>query len=71
METAKQPSKKDSQKELLDEDYLMNILRGDMEVKSVEQVIPIVEEKEEPLTQEEVTKIKKNKPKKEVTTTTY
>ena len=31
METAKQPSKKDSQKELLDEDYLMNILRGGLE----------------------------------------
>ncbi|WP_353100839.1 hypothetical protein [Myroides odoratus] len=46
-------------------------MSGDIEVKSVEQVIPIVEEKEEPLTQEVVTKIKEKKPKKEIATTTY
>lgn len=64
METAKQPSKKDTQNELLDEDYLMNIMSGDIEVKSVTQVKPSVEEKEE-------TKVKEKKPKKEVATTTY
>ena len=71
MGTVNQPSKKDSQNELVDEDYLMNIMSGDIEVKSVEQVKPIVEEKEEPLVQEEATKVKEKKPKKEVTTTTY
>ncbi|SDH84248.1 hypothetical protein SAMN05421818_11821 [Myroides phaeus] len=34
MGTVNQPSKKDSQNELLDEDYLMNIMSGDIEVKS-------------------------------------
>ncbi|EKB07806.1 hypothetical protein HMPREF9711_00096 [Myroides odoratimimus CCUG 3837] len=71
METAKQPSKKDSQKELVDEDYLMNIMSGDIEVKSVEQAKLIVEEKEEPLIQEVVTKVKEKKPKKEIATTKY
>lgn len=71
MGTVNQPSKKDSQNELVDEDYLMNIMSGDIEVKSVEQAKPIIEEKEESLIQEEATKIKKNKPKKEVTTTKY
>ncbi|WP_233266138.1 ADP-ribosylglycohydrolase family protein [Myroides fluvii] len=71
METVNQPSKKDTQNELVDEDYLMNILSGDIEVKSVEQAKPIVEEKEEPLIHEEVTKIKEKKPKKEIATTKY
>ncbi|MDM1039753.1 conjugal transfer protein TraB, partial [Myroides odoratimimus] len=34
MGTVNQPSKKDSQNELVDEDYLMNIMSGDIEVKS-------------------------------------
>lgn len=46
-------------------------MSGDIEVKSVEQAKPIVEEKEEPLIQEEVTKVKEKKPKKEIATTTY
>ena len=71
MENSNQPSKKDSQKELVDEDYLMNIMSGDIEVKSVEQAKLIVEEKEEPLIQEVVTKVKEKKPKKEIATTTY
>ncbi|ALU27440.1 DUF3408 domain-containing protein [Myroides odoratimimus] len=71
MGTVNQPSKKDSQNELVDEDYLMNIMSGDIEVKSVEQAKPIVEEKEEPLIQEEVTKVKEKKPKKEIATTKY
>jgi hypothetical protein len=71
MGTVNQPSKKDSQKELVDEDYLMNIMSGDMAVKPVEQAKPIVEEKEEPLIPAEVTKVIEKKPKKEVTTTKY
>lgn len=71
MGTVNQPSKKDSLNELVDEDYLMNIMSGDIEVKSVEQVKPMVEEKEEPLIQKEETKAKENKPKKEVATTKY
>lgn len=71
METAKKPSKKDTQNELLDEDYLMNIMSGDIEVKSATQVKSIVEEKEESLIQKEETKAKEKKPKKEVLTTTY
>ncbi|WP_410879823.1 DUF3408 domain-containing protein [Myroides sp. DW712] len=70
MGTVNQPSKKDTQNELLDEDYLMNIMSGDIEVKSVEQK-PIVEEKEESLIQEKTTKVKENKIKKELATTTY
>ncbi|WP_286468096.1 hypothetical protein [Myroides sp. DF42-4-2] len=58
MGTVNQPSKKNSQNELVDEDYLMNIMSGDIEVKSVEQAKPTVEEKEEPLIQEEETKTK-------------
>ena len=71
MGTVNQPSKKNSQNELVDENYLMNIMSGDIEVKSVEQVKPIVEEKEEPLIQEEATKVKEKKPKKEVVTAKY
>lgn len=71
METVNQPSKKDSQNELVDEDYLMNIMSGDIEVKSVVQPKPIVEEKEEHLIQEEVTKVKEKKLKKEIATTKY
>ncbi|MFM9402574.1 DUF3408 domain-containing protein [Myroides odoratimimus] len=71
MGTVNQPSKKNSQNELVDEDYLMNIMSGDIEVKSVEQVKPIVEEKEDPLIQEEATKVKEKKPKKEVVTAKY
>ncbi len=71
MENSKQPSKKDTQNELVDENYLRNIMSGDLEVKSVEQAKPILEEKEEPLIQEEVTKVKEKKPKKEIATTTY
>ncbi|WP_255492453.1 hypothetical protein [Myroides sp. NP-2] len=71
MEKVKQPSKKDSQNELLDEDYLMNIMSGDIEVKSVEQAKPTVEEKGEPQIQEKTTKFKEKKPKKEVAITTY
>ncbi|MEC4117152.1 DUF3408 domain-containing protein [Myroides phaeus] len=71
MENSKQPSKKGSQNELLHKDYLMNIMSGDIEVKSVEQAKPIVEEKKEPLIQEEVTKVKEKKPKKEIATTKY
>ncbi len=71
MGTVNQPSKKDSQNELVDEDYLMNIMSGDIEVKSVEQAKTIVEEREEPLIHEKVTKVKDKNPKKEVTTTKY
>lgn len=71
MGTAKQPSKKNTKNELLDEEYLMNIMSGDIEVKSVTQVQPIVEEKDESLIQKEETKVKEKKPKKEVATTTY
>ncbi|MDM1507623.1 DUF3408 domain-containing protein [Myroides odoratimimus] len=63
--------KKDIQNELLDEDYLMNIMSGDIEVKSAKQVKPIVEEKEEPLTQKQVTQTKEKKTKKEVSITKY
>ncbi|WP_353103300.1 DUF3408 domain-containing protein [Myroides odoratus] len=70
MGTVNQPSKKDSQNELVDEDYLMNIMSGDIEIKSVEQAKPIVEAIE-PLIQEEVTKVKEKKPKKEIATTKY
>jgi len=71
MGTVNQPSKKDSLNELVDEDYLMNIMSGDMEVKPAKQVKPIAEEKEEPLIQEEVTKVKEKKPKTEIATTKY
>ncbi|AJA68929.1 Protein of unknown function DUF3408 [Myroides sp. A21] len=71
MKTVNQPSKKDNQSELVDEDYLMNIMSGDMEVKPAKQAKPILEEKEEPLIQEEVTKVKEKKPKKEIATTKY
>ncbi|WP_286468045.1 DUF3408 domain-containing protein [Myroides sp. DF42-4-2] len=71
MGTVNQPSKKNTQNELVDEDYLMNIMSGDIEVKSVTQVKPIVEENEEPLSQKEETKVKEKKAKKEVATTKY
>ncbi|UVD80065.1 DUF3408 domain-containing protein [Myroides albus] len=64
-------SKKGTQNELLDEDYLMNIMSGDIEVKSAKQVKPIVEEKEEPVTQKQVPQKKEKKPKKEVAITKY
>ncbi|MDM1517856.1 DUF3408 domain-containing protein [Myroides odoratimimus] len=64
-------SKKESQNELLDEDYLMNIMSGDIEVKSTKQVKPIVEEKEEPLTQKQIAQTREKKPKKEVAITKY
>ena len=64
-------SKKGTQNELLDEDYLMNIMSGDIEVKSAKQVKPIVEEKEEPVIQKPVSQTKEKKPKKEVAITKY
>lgn len=64
-------SKKGTQNELLDEDYLMNIMSGDIEVKSAKQVKPIVEEKEEPVIQKQVPQTKEKKPKKEVAITKY
>ncbi|ALU26611.1 MULTISPECIES: DUF3408 domain-containing protein [Myroides] len=64
-------SKKGTQNELLDEDYLMNIMSGDIEVKSAKQVKPIVEEKEEPVTQKQVPQTKEKKTKKEVAITKY
>ena len=64
-------SKKGNQNELVDEDYLMNIMSGDIEVKSTKQVKPIVEEKEEPIIQKQVPQTKEKKPKKEIATTTY
>ncbi|MDM1442772.1 DUF3408 domain-containing protein [Myroides odoratimimus] len=64
-------SKKGNQNELVDEDYLMNIMSGDIEVKSTKQVKPIVEEKEEPVTQKQVPQTKEKKPKKEVAITKY
>ncbi|MDM1409019.1 DUF3408 domain-containing protein [Myroides sp. DF42-4-2] len=64
-------SKKGTQNELLDEDYLMNIMSGDIEVKSTKQVKPIVEEKEEPAIQKQVPQTKEKKLKKEVAITKY
>ncbi|MDM1383493.1 DUF3408 domain-containing protein [Myroides marinus] len=64
-------SKKGTQNELLDEDYLMNIMSGDIEVKSTKQVKPIIEEKEEPVTQKQVPQAKEKKLKKEVAITKY
>lgn len=64
-------SKKGTQNELLDEDYLMNIMSGDIEVKSTKHVKPIVEEKEEPIIQKQATPTKEKKPKKEVAITKY
>ncbi|MGQ8869955.1 DUF3408 domain-containing protein [Myroides sp. TSA_177.3] len=64
-------SKKGNQNELVDEDYLMNIMSGDIEVKSTKQVKPIVEEKEEPIIQKQVPQTKEKKPKKEVAITKY
>ncbi|MDM1093710.1 DUF3408 domain-containing protein [Myroides odoratimimus] len=64
-------SKQESQKELLDEDYLMNIMSGDIEVKSAKQVKPIVEVKEEPAIQKQIAKTKEKKTKKETAITKY
>ncbi|SEJ13123.1 Protein of unknown function [Myroides marinus] len=64
-------SKQESQKELLDEDYLMNIMSGDIEVKSAKQVKPIIEEKEEPVPPKQVPQAKEKKLKKEVAITKY
>ncbi|MBB1137997.1 DUF3408 domain-containing protein [Myroides sp. WP-1] len=64
-------SKKDIQNELLDEDYLMNIMSGDIEVKSAKQVKPIVEEIEEPIIQKQVPQTKEKKLKKEASITKY
>lgn len=64
-------SKKGTQNELVDEDYLMNIMSGDIEVKSAKQVKPIVEEKEEPVTQKQIAQTKEKKPKKEMSITKY
>lgn len=64
-------SKKNIQNDLLDEDYLMNIMSGDIEVKSTKQIKPLVEEKEEPLIQKQVPQAKEKKTKKEVAITKY
>lgn len=64
-------SKKDVQNELLDEDYLMNIMSGDIEIKSTKQVKPIIEEKEEPVTPKQTTQTKEKKSKKEPAITKY
>lgn len=64
-------SKKGTQNELLDEDYLMNIMSGDIEVKSAKQVKPIIEEKEEPVIQKQIAQTKEKKTKKETAITKY
>lgn len=62
-------SKQESQKELVDEDYLMNIMSGDIEVKPIKQVQSTKEM--EPVIQKQAPQIKEKKPRKEVSSTKY
>lgn len=62
-------SKKGTQNELLDEDYLMNIMSGDIEVKTTKRV---QSKKDENLViPKQVPKLKQQKPKKELSITKY
>jgi len=65
-------SKKESQKAIVDEDYLMNIMSGDIKVqsttetKNADEVEPVIQsEKQPPL------EIKEKRPKKETSITKY
>lgn len=61
--------KKDAKEELLDEDYLMNVMSGDIEVKTTKQVQS--KEEENLIVRKQVPKLKQQKPKKELSTIKY
>ncbi|MTG99374.1 DUF3408 domain-containing protein [Myroides sp. BIT-d1] len=62
-------SKQESQKELVDEDYLMNIMSGDIEVKPIKHFQSTKET--EPVIQKQASQTKEKKTKKETLITKY
>jgi len=61
--------RKDTKEELLDEDYLMNIMSGDIEVKTTKQVQS--KEDENLVIQKKALQLKQKRPQKESSTTKY
>ncbi|MEC4095412.1 DUF3408 domain-containing protein [Myroides odoratimimus] len=62
-------SKQESQKELVDEDYLMNIMSGDIKVETTTKTKKIAEV--EPVIQKQTSQTKEKKTKKETSITKY
>ncbi|EHO13059.1 DUF3408 domain-containing protein [Myroides odoratimimus] len=62
-------SKQESHKELVDEDYLMNIMSGDIKVEATTKIKKIAEV--EPVIQKQASQTKEKKTKKETLITKY